>query len=549
MGCGASAAAARGQLYAPGDETRAPKAAGNAWVGGESARAEGAGRGPRASKQGGDAPTASGEPPVAPQPSPTNRSEVSDRATSGDSETDGVADELREGSAAALRALSAGDGANPSALEVATAPAARRSYRRGTRKRSTGGSTLPGLAEGDGEAESELVASARGSLDRSPLAGFVYHRVLTADEWAFTLLASDPLSSALIKVRLVRKAALVRRWKAQATDRVQKEVWIYSNVQHAALPGFAFAHETPRFLALAWSYAPSSSLAAVVEQRGPFSEKEVKFLMAELVSLVDHLHRASIVHRGISPFSLHLSVDGHLLVDDLSFAVRLHSKCKKRQSVTGDRFFRAPEMLQDSPLYGFSVDWWSAGALMYFLLTGTSVLGTAVGRANSEEAVRRLRVDELRLPDSVHPPARSLLAKLLEPDPKKRLGGGSRSGGRDVQLHGFFSGVNWLAVDARQLPMRLSVQMPSPDLGDRPPFASLAEAVSHAETMAAATTAAVASNCGSNGGKHRGTIGGGETRLSVAAPSPTAAGVGKRLSVDLATTSLRRQSGEVKQLP
>jgi len=41
----------------------------------------------------------------------------------------------------------------------------------------------------------------------------------------------------------------------------------------------------------------------------------------------------------------------------------------------------------------------------------------------------------------MHPDARDFLSKLLQRDPKKRLG--AKNGIKDIKEHAFFSDINW----------------------------------------------------------------------------------------------------------
>ncbi|XP_048393810.2 ribosomal protein S6 kinase-like 1 isoform X7 [Stegostoma tigrinum] len=79
-------------------------------------------------------------------------------------------------------------------------------------------------------------------------------------------------------------------------------------------------------------------------------------------------------------------------------------------------------------------DWWSLGALLFELLTGTTLSQCYPSRIHSHT--------QLRLPDHLSPAAVSLLQQLLQWDYRCRLGSGE-NGAQEIKSHSFFRTLNW----------------------------------------------------------------------------------------------------------
>ena len=82
----------------------------------------------------------------------------------------------------------------------------------------------------------------------------------------------------------------------------------------------------------------------------------------------------------------------------------------------GTPAYIAPEILKDKG-YGFKVDLWSAGVVLFAMLYGTVPF-----KANNMEELHRMIVKgKYTLKEDISKEARSILRGLLEVNPEKRL--------------------------------------------------------------------------------------------------------------------------------
>ncbi|GJC78552.1 serine/threonine-protein kinase gad8 [Colletotrichum liriopes] len=102
--------------------------------------------------------------------------------------------------------------------------------------------------------------------------------------------------------------------------------------------------------------------------------------------------------------------------------------------------FQSPEKLYFVLAFGYNktVDWWTLGVLLYEMLTGLPPFYDE----NTNEMYRKILSEPLHFPghDVVPPAAKDLLTKLLNRDPKERLGA---NGSAEIKAHPFFHAIDW----------------------------------------------------------------------------------------------------------
>jgi serum/glucocorticoid-regulated kinase 3 len=105
----------------------------------------------------------------------------------------------------------------------------------------------------------------------------------------------------------------------------------------------------------------------------------------------------------------------------------------------------APEVLKKHS-YGRPVDWWCLGCVTFEMMCGLPPFYSR----DCNEMYDRILHDSISFPDFVPGPARSFLRGLLVRIPDQRLGGSIKDA-EDVMGHEFFDGMDWDALDRREL--------------------------------------------------------------------------------------------------
>lgn len=149
------------------------------------------------------------------------------------------------------------------------------------------------------------------------------------------------------------------------------------------------------------------------------SEADAATYMKQLLQAVAHCQGLGVVHRDIKPDNLLFDSHGNLKLSDFGSAVWSRGG-KAIEGIVGTPYYVAPEVLMGR-LYDEKVDLWSAGVIMYIMLSGIPPFYGESAEDIFEAVVRA----NLRFPAKLFRPvssaAKDLMRKLICRDVSKRL--------------------------------------------------------------------------------------------------------------------------------
>ena len=219
-------------------------------------------------------------------------------------------------------------------------------------------------------------------------------------------------------------------------EQIQQSITERNILIQARHPFLTYAHytfQTPGKIYMVTDYIPGGELFNRIKVEHKFSEPRVRLYAAEILLGLGYLHSLGLIYRDLKPENILICEDGHLKLTDYG----LVKKAKTTSTFCGTPEYMAPEMIQQLP-YTKAVDWWSLGIVIYELLTGLPPFYDQ----NTGKMYRNIIHNELTFPPYVSPEARDIISKLLNKDPKSRLGA-SDNDVEDIKCQPFFSSLNW----------------------------------------------------------------------------------------------------------
>lgn len=193
--------------------------------------------------------------------------------------------------------------------------------------------------------------------------------------------------------------------------------------QSRQYPFIATAHccfQDEARLFVVMEYIQGRDLAYYIYQLGQeFSEDRARFHCAEVVLALRFLHRQGVVHRDVKLENIILDQHGHCKILDFSMSKELN-RCDYLRTATfcGSPPYVSPEMIKKCE-YGFSIDWWAFGVMVYEMLLGEPPFG------DRGELYKRIIEDDLHFPmrgKNLSKEAKSIIEGFLTKNPQIRLG-------------------------------------------------------------------------------------------------------------------------------
>ncbi len=276
------------------------------------------------------------------------------------------------------------------------------------------------------------------------LESFHIIRVIGKGSFGKVFLVREKATNVLYAMKVLKKDYIIKKNQVEHT---KTERSVLGNINHPYIVGMAKAFQTSDKLFFVLDYCSGGELFFHLGKVGKFSEERAKFYAAQITLALDHVHSLGIIYRDLKPENVLLDSKGNVRLTDFGLSkegVTDHST--GANSFCGTPEYIAPEVLLRLG-HGRAVDWWSLGALLFEMITGLPPFYSR----NRETMFEKIMKAELVFPPGMSETSKDLLSKLLERDPKKRLGS---SGGDALELkqHVFFADIDWKKLEEGNLP-------------------------------------------------------------------------------------------------
>ncbi|XP_072305025.1 serine/threonine-protein kinase D3-like [Eucyclogobius newberryi] len=163
------------------------------------------------------------------------------------------------------------------------------------------------------------------------------------------------------------------RFPNKEESQLKNEVAILQTVQHPGVVTLQSMFESPEKIFVVMEKLQGDMLEMILSsEKGRLPERITRFLLAQILVALKHLHCKNIVHCDLKPENVLLTSSDPLpqvKLCDFGFA-RIIGERSFRCSVVGTPAYLPPEVLR-SRGYNRSLDMWSVGVILYVSLSGT----------------------------------------------------------------------------------------------------------------------------------------------------------------------------------
>uniref|UniRef100_A0AAQ4NQ82 protein kinase C n=1 Tax=Gasterosteus aculeatus aculeatus TaxID=481459 RepID=A0AAQ4NQ82_GASAC len=202
-------------------------------------------------------------------------------------------------------------------------------------------------------------------------------------------------------------------------------------------------------------YVNGGDLMFHMQRQRKLPEEHARFYSAEISLALNYLHERGIIYRDLKLDNVLLDSEGHIKLTDYGMCKEGLRPGDTTSTFCGTPNYIAPEILRGED-YGFSVDWWALGVLMFEMMAGRSpfdIVGSSDNPdQNTEDYLFQVILEkQIRIPRSLSVKAASVLKGFLNKDPKERLGCHPQTGFADIMGHPFFRNVDWDLLEQKQV--------------------------------------------------------------------------------------------------
>jgi serine/threonine protein kinase len=244
-------------------------------------------------------------------------------------------------------------------------------------------------------------------------------------------------------MKVLQKTEVIR---LRQVEHVKAERRILSRVRHPFIVDLYATFQDSMNIYMLLSYVPGGELFTHLRRAGRFSPDVTRFYLATIVLALKYLHSFNIIYRDLKPENLLLDNRGYLRLTDFGFAKVVDDRT---WTLCGTPEYLAPEIIQ-SDGHGKPADWWACGIIAYEMMVGHPPFfdETAYGIYD------RILKGKIQWPRDMDHLSRNLIRGFLHPDRTQRLGN-LLAGADDVLEHPWFRGVDWGALERREIRVRL----------------------------------------------------------------------------------------------
>ncbi|MFS7993945.1 putative protein kinase CAMK-CDPK family [Helianthus anomalus] len=197
-----------------------------------------------------------------------------------------------------------------------------------------------------------------------------YHfgKELGRGQFGVTYLCTERATGRKYACKSISKRKLVTK---KEMDDVKREIMMLQHLTgQPNIVEFRGAYEDEESVHLVMELCSGGELFDRITKKGSYSEKEAAKLGRQIVNVVHVCHFMGVMHRDLKPENFLMvsqDEDSSLKATDFGLSVFIEEG-KIYKEIVGSAYYVAPEVLHRR--YGKEIDVWSAGVILYILLSG-----------------------------------------------------------------------------------------------------------------------------------------------------------------------------------
>ncbi|KAJ9553881.1 hypothetical protein OSB04_017926 [Centaurea solstitialis] len=249
----------------------------------------------------------------------------------------------------------------------------------------------------------------------------IYHigKELGRGQFGVTYRCTEKATGLNLACKSISKNKLVTK---KDMDDVRREIMMLQHLTgQPNIVEFRGAYEDESSVHLVMELCCGGELFDRITKKGSYSEKEAAKIARQIVNVVHVCHFMGVMHRDLKPENFLMvsqDEDSPLKATDFGLSVFIEEG-KIYKEIVGSAYYVAPEVLRRR--YGKEIDVWSAGIILYILLSGVPPFWAENEKGIFEEILNgHLDLQSPPWP-SISAGAKDLISRMLTKNPKNRI--------------------------------------------------------------------------------------------------------------------------------
>ena len=243
---------------------------------------------------------------------------------------------------------------------------------------------------------------------------YKYGRLLGKGAFGKVNLCLHTLTGRLVAIKSINKEKIKNE---RQKKKIKQETAIMETLSKSKNIVKIFeTYETKKHICIVMEYICAGDLLTYIKKRSKLTEPVAKFIFKQIILGIKYIHDNSIIHRDIKLDNILLDLDNNIKICDFGVSRKIN-KDDIMFEQCGTPAYIAPEILINKGYEGFGVDIWSAGVVLYAMLSGTVPF-----KGNNLKELHNLIISgDYKEVKGISNEAEDLIKNILEVDPNKRF--------------------------------------------------------------------------------------------------------------------------------
>jgi len=243
---------------------------------------------------------------------------------------------------------------------------------------------------------------------------FVLGEKLGEGTFGVVRLAINKQTGEKVAIKILEKSKLTNY---NDKNRLDREINILNKIHHPNIVKLFCTIETDRQIFIIMEYIKGNELFQYILVRKKLEEEEAFYFFIQIINCIDYLHKVRIAHRDLKAENIIIE-QGTKEIKLIDFGLsNIYEDGQLLSTACGSPCYAAPEMLEGKSYKGSTVDIWSAGVVLYYMLCGCFPFEDT----NNEKLYKKICKGKFEIPKFLSKNAKDLISKILVVNIQRRI--------------------------------------------------------------------------------------------------------------------------------